>query len=467
MQTPISFSHGSPPGRGTPPTGVFHRWPALSLPCILLGLLAGVILAPPARPGPFTAPAVSLATLPNGMRLLVKEAHATELASIQVWVRAGGFLEDDQTSGISHVIEHLVFKGSDTRGPGLLDDEIENLGGVLEATTQKDWTRFACTVASRHVPQVIRAIGDILRRPAFRPQDWQSEKPVIRDEIAQMTQTPEAVVSALLHDLAYQKHPYKRDVRGTPARLERTDLAAVRAFFQRHYQPASMTVVVVGDVEPASVGRAVRAAFPGVSPGPPAPPLPPAEQPCARAERREVPTPFRVGYIGLAFPAPSVHDEPDVFAMDLLLTLLEHDGAGRLPRLLRGQAGVQATFETRRQAGLLTVIATVPGGSVETTEALLRKELDFVAQNPISPDEIALAKRTLRGSFLLDNETLAGQAGTLGYYDAIHRWEFASHYLERVEALTSTEIQEVAKKYVRPERCVSVVLRPRQGEDKK
>src|SRR4051794_34465112 len=121
---------------------------------------------------------------PSGLRLIVKEAHATDLASVQVWVRAGGYTEDETTSGTAHVIEHLVFRRQE--GPATIDAEIEDLGGELEASTERDWTRFNCTLAGRYVGKALSVIGEALRKPQFRPEDFESEKPVILEELAEV-----------------------------------------------------------------------------------------------------------------------------------------------------------------------------------------------------------------------------------------------------------------------------------------
>jgi zinc protease len=156
-----------------------------------------------------------------------------------------------------------------------------------------------------------------------------------------------------------------------------------------------------------------------------------------------------------------VKDQPDVYAMDLLLTLLEHENGGRLPRLLRGQAAVQARFETRRQPGILSIVASTGSTPPEDVEALIRKELDFLRNHPVTAAELAVAKRALRGSYALDNETLSGQASSLGYYDAIDTWQFACEYLSQVEAITPAQLNEVVHKYVLLDRCVTLVLKPR------
>ncbi|HTE18786.1 MAG TPA: pitrilysin family protein, partial [Armatimonadota bacterium] len=432
-----------------------------SLVTAWLCLLGLALTAIPARTGTLDAAEIRETVFPNGLRLIVKPAHATELAAVQVWIRAGGFLEDERSVGTAHAIEHLVFKGSETSGA--IDAEIENLGGLLEASTEKDFTRFGCTIAGRYVGKVLQVIGDAVRKPQFRAADLATEKPLIIEEIEQMRLDPEVGISALLYDLAFQKHPYKRDVRGAPDLVNALTLDAVRAYYQKHYVPSNMTVVVVGDVDPAGVERATRAAFQADQPAPKAAPLPlPApERAGATPVRRVLAGPFTGGFVGLAFPAPSVKDEPDVHAMDVLLTMLEHGPTGRLPRAVRGTAPVKASFETRRQAGLFTVIAATGAVPPERVEALLRQELSFVGTHAIPEAELSLAKRALRGTYALDNEPYAGQAGSLGFYASIDRWQFATEYLAKVDAVTAEQVQAVARKYLDPNHSVAVLLTPR------
>ena len=436
-------------------------------PAALVLLLCLPLLALATRPvhsGTLDPGSVKETVFPSGLRLLVKEAHSTELASVQVWIRAGGFREDEKTAGTAHVIEHLIFKGSESGGPGSIDEEIENLGGLLEASTEKDWTKFGCTVAGRYVGKTLAVVGDALRKPRFRQEDFEAEKPVILEEIQQARSNPESGIAMVLYDLAFQKHPYKYDVRGTPEFLKSLDLKAVQEYYRKHYIPANMTVVVVGDVDAPGVERAVRTAFAADQPGPKADPtpLPPDERACETPERRSVNTTFQNGYVGLAFPAPSVKDEPDVYAMDVLITLLEHQGSGRLPLALKETAGVNALFETRRQPGLTVITAATGETGVETVERTIMRELELIGSRPVSAEELNLAKRQLRGSYALDNETYAGQGATLGYYTVIDNPQFAVDYLRHVDQVTAEQVQAIARKYLDPQHCVSVLLKPRQ-----
>jgi zinc protease len=358
----------------------------------------------------------------------------------------------------------MVFKGGQPGPAGSIDGEIEDMGGLLEATTDRDWTHFEVTVASRYVGKTLGVVASALSKAQFRPEDFEAEKPLILEEIGRIRTDPEAAIATTLYQLAYQKHPYRLDPRGNARFINGLDLKAVRAYYQKYYVPANMTVVVVGDVDPAAVERDVRTAFHADQAGPKTEQkLPPDERACATAERKVINTGFANGFVGLAYPAPSVKDAPDVYAMDLILTLLENGSTGRLPRLLRDQGAVDVSFETRRQPGVLTVIAMTQGGAVEQTEGLLRNEIDLLRTKPVSADELAYAKRELRGSFILDNEPYSGQASTLGYYDMIDRWQFAAGYLAQVEAVTPEQLQSVAAKYLTPEHVVSLILKPGEG----
>jgi zinc protease len=213
------------------------------------------------------------------------------------------------------------------------------------------------------------------------------------------------------------------------------------------------------------VERATAAAFQIEQPGPKAEPapLPAPETACAKPERVTLQSVYPGGFLGIAFPAPSVKDDPDVYAMDLLLTLLEHGETGRLPRLLRNIAGVEATFETRRQPGLFTVVAATGNNNPEQVEAALRKELGILSTQAVPEAELTFAKRALRGDYALDNEPYSGQGSTLGYYEAIDSWKFAANYLARVESITAEQLQAVARKYIDLDHSATVILQPRNG----
>jgi zinc protease len=398
---------------------------------------------------------------PNGLRLLVKEEHAVNLVAIQYWVRTGGFRESSQTEGVAHFIEHLIFKGTDRYPQGGIDAEIEDLGGVLNAVTEKDWVMFGTTVASQYAGKALEVLGDAVRHPKFRPADLESERRVIAEEIAAQRLEPDRVVTARLFRMAYPHHPYGHDVLGMPAEVSKINRAVVQQFFADQYTPSNATLVIVGDVDAATLAPRVKAEF-GVeaTPGNPVAQKLPAPDPPPAAARDTLEGEGREAYFGIGFQAPAVSD-PDVHAMDILVTLLEQGTFGRLPGALSGTASsVKASFETRRQPGMLTVVIGGPPAALAKIEQTVLGILSDLARNGPTDAEVLATKSLLAGSYAVDNETYEGQANSLGYYATIDRWQFAAEYLSHVARVTAAQVRAVAAKYLDTAHAVTVVMRP-------
>lgn len=429
---------------------------------ILFLLFLALVGRVPARAAGTLDPAsIKETVFPNGLRLLVKEAHAVNLVAIQYWVRTGGFRETEQTRGAAHFIEHLIFKGTDRYPQGGIDTEIEDLGGVLSAVTEKDWVMFGTTVASQYANKALEVLGDAMRHPKFRPDDLETERRVIAEEIAAERLEPDRVVTARLFHMAYPHHPYGHDVLGTPETVTKMTRAVVQQFFANQYTPSNATLVIVGDVDGAALAQRAKVAF-GVesTPGSPVAQKLPAPDPPLAAARETIEGEGRQGYFGIGFLAPAVSD-PDVHAMDLLVTLLEQGTFGRLPAAVGGMATtVKATFETRRQPGLLTIVVGAAPAALAKVEATVLSVLRDLARNGPTEAEVLATKSLLAGSYAVDNETFSGQANTLGYYASIDRWQFASEYLPRIGRVTTAQVRAAAAKYLDPAHAVTVVMRP-------
>jgi zinc protease len=437
------------------------RCPAVSAALMVPLLVLGAAPLPVRATGTLDPASIHETVFPNGLRLLVKEGHAVNLVAIQYWVRTGGFRETEKNRGVAHFIEHLIFKGTDRYPEGGIDEEIEDLGGVLSAVTEKDWVMFGTTVASQYTGKALDVLGDAVRHPKFRPADMEVERRVIADEAAAQRLDPDRIVTDRLFHIAYPHHPYGSDVLGTPETVRKMTRADVQQFFADQYTPSNATLVIVGDVAPAAVAARARAAFSVErTPGNPVAAKLPAPDPPSAALRESIQGIGEEAFYGVAFPAPAVTD-PDVHAMDILVTLLEQGTFGRLPAALSGIAsGVKATFETRRQPGLLTVVVGAPPGSLPKVETTVLGVLRDLAQNGPSAAEVQATKSVLAGSYAVDNETFAGQANTLGYYDAIDRWQFAAGYLPAVARVTASQVHAVAEKYLDPSHAVTVIMGP-------
>jgi zinc protease len=434
------------------------RW--LSVGVVVVLSLYRVVAA---AAGTLDARSIQEHTLPNGLQVLIKESHAADLVALQYWVRAGSYTDSAPTAGTAHFIEHLWFKGTTRRPAGSVDLEIEDLGSLLEAETDKDWSVVRTTVASQYTGKALDVIADLAQHPRFQSEDIELERRVILDEIATTRADPIRFLVRQLFAAAFPSHPYRLEVTGSPETVLAIQPAQIQDYFRKHYGLSNATLLIVGDVQPAEILRQVKALF--SAPGPPRPrPTPsPLERSTVPPEsRRQVRTsPFQGGYFGVAYPAPGMEAREDVYAMDVLVTLLEQSPWGRLPAALRGKAtALRAAYQTLRQPGLLTITVQSSPEELDDVERVVLDEVRKLRESPPSAAELDGTKRILTGTYAIENETFAGQARTLGYYAAIDGWEFACSYLDEIRKVTAEQVQQAAARYLAADRAVSVILRP-------
>ncbi|MEJ5252237.1 MAG: insulinase family protein [Chthonomonadetes bacterium] len=406
---------------------------------------------------------IKLKTLPNGLRVLVREAHEAPLVTIDLWVRAGSARETPETNGVAHFMEHLLFRGTAKRGRGEIDRDIEDLGATLNATTSRDWMHLYTTVASRYWQNALEVIADAVQNSALRPEDVDREQMIILDELARAADDPLRDANQRLAELLFPNHPYRLPVAATRDSIIRIQREQVVQFYRKYYVPNNASLVIVGDVTEAEAFAAAQKFFgewkKGEIPDPePAPDSPPDSPRHAEFKvRRGTPV------VGIGFMAPSVKQVTDVCACDLLLSLLgQRDGL--LTRLLVGQGvatRVTTEFLTQRYPGIFSIVIDLPeGGNPAQVETMVVGALQQLAKTPVSEAELARAKREILGNYLFSIETTEGQASTLGFYEMIDSYLFATEYEKNVQAVKPEDIRRVVETYLNPERRVVVYLLP-------
>jgi zinc protease len=164
---------------------------------------------------------VTSATLGNGLKVVVLEDRSIDLVAVDVWVRAGTINETEENNGVSHFIEHLLFKRTAKRGPGEVDKQIESLGATLDAITSRDWAHYRTVVARRYLPTAVEILADVMMRPEFDPHDIERERRVILDEIARRDSDQLQVALNSLYEAAFKEHPYRFTEEGTPDNVKK------------------------------------------------------------------------------------------------------------------------------------------------------------------------------------------------------------------------------------------------------
>ena len=413
---------------------------------------------------------VRVSTLESGLKVIVQEDHSTDLVAIDIWVRAGSINETDETNGMSHFIEHLLFRTTEKRGPGQIDMEIESLGASAEARTSKDWAHFFTVVARGYLDKALDILSDAVSHPKFRPEDIEHERGVILDEIAERDSDPSEVLRSQVCRAVYTVHPYRLSAEGTRDSVSKITRQMIVGYYNRLYVPNNTFVILVGDVAPSDGIAAVRKAFADFAKSAPKPAAAapdvsiPKEPARTEQARVVVKRSTRLAYLAVAFLAPSVKDRPDVYAMDLLMSHLGVGYQSWLAAELRDKqklaVQVSSDFLTQRDPGLAVLTVVAEPAKVEKAEEAIFAKIAELRSRPLSDGELARARRSVEGGYAFDVETFTGRATTLGFYEAIDSFEFARSYIENIRKVTSEDVLALAKKYLDPDRAVVVVVGP-------
>lgn len=410
---------------------------------------------------------VSKTTLSNGVSVVVKEAHFVPLVAVSVMIRAGRITEHDGIYGASHFLEHLLFESDGGRRP--LGRRIEGLGGHINATTERDWTRVWCVVATPFFPDALQALADALIGVEVNDDAVQRERKVILEEIALAEDRDlTAILRRMLWENAYKTHPYGGPIPGTPADVRALTAEALQEYYDRLYVGVNTAVVIVGDVSTDEARRQARQAFGEMPRGTPPdlnfPEDPPPATVISVTQKRAIPSVL----IGVAFRAPGIANKEEVCAMDVIYTLLSEGPHCRLIQRLVNEEGIAfpistggfCAYLTQRDPGLFIVTAGTSPDNVGRARRGILREIRRLAREPLSADELARAKHLLRSSYAFGNETYQDQGFSLGFYEAIDTYRFALEYESAVMAVTPQQVLRTARKYLASDNYVLATVEP-------
>jgi zinc protease len=439
---------------------------ALVLAALLSTAVSWALLSPPALAAVLDPRGIQSETLHNGLRLIVANDPDARVVAAEIVVKVGAADEPPGQKGIAHLLEHVLWSGA----PNADSDPrmtIEQIGGVIDAGTLRDYTRFYATVPAGNLHLLIGALGETVLRTDFDENLVARERRVIIEESAMRAEDPHTVLNALAFAQLYTSaHPYSNPIEGTPEDLSQVDAARLAFFYQTWYVPNNIAVIVSGDAPFDAVRDLVSRTFGRLSPAalpPRSRPLPPRPSP-TRLQILELP--IEKAYVMAAFIGPDATEHTSVSASDLLATLLTHAPTGRLVLELREKQslalGLGIDFLTQRDRALFGVWAICEPDNIDGVQQAIRTQLCRLAREPVPPADFAAAKRLLAAGFAFANETPADRAATLGFYEAIDSYRAASYYLPWVAATRPQAVADVAAWYCGEP--VWIILRPEAGQ---
>ncbi len=409
-------------------------------------------------------PGLQKVTFPNGLTAVVKESHRAPVVSVQVWVKAGSIYETDEEAGITHLIEHMIFKGTTKRGPGEMAREIESIGGTINAYTSLDYTVYHCTVPRQFLDTALDILSDALFHSTFDKNELEREKKVVLEEIRMREDRPSTRLSRLLMSTSYKVFPYRRPVIGFPETVRSFSRDDILNYMKRRYRPTHMAVIVVGDVDGTRTMARLKESF-GVSEkmppvNPEFPKEPAQKQPRISWQAMDT----EEGYLALTFSGLPDFNSEDTPALDVLAALLGNGESSRLVQSLKNRLQlvhqINALAFTPSGPGLFEITATLNPTNTNEVISQILQEIFRLQNEEVLEEELERAKIQVETGFVYGQETMEGEAQKLGLFQIMTNDPYREkRYLEQIREVTSQDIQRLARKYFRRKNInVSMVL---------
>lgn len=412
---------------------------------------------------------VSKKTLPNGISSIVKQSKRAPVVAVQVWVMAGSAYETPHQAGITHLIEHMIFKGTEKRKTGEIASSIEAIGGSINAYTSLDYTVYHCEVPKDAAKQAIDILADAVFHSAFDPVELEKEKQVVLEEIKMRDDRPTSKLSKILMENAYNTHPYKRPVIGfvhTVSSFTRDDILA---YIKQHYQPNNVKVVLVGDI-PTEQGHLMTEEFFGQLPTEPQPTQEQPQETAQTSPKIHVENMnIHEGYLAIAFSGLPSFNHDDTVALDALATVLGGGHSSRLTKNLKDKKQLVHSIDsysfTPQGPGLFEITAAIEPELATQVITETMREITLLQKELISDEELNRVKTHVEKGFISSRETMEGDAQKYGIFEALTGNPLAETvYLAKLRALTAKDIQNVAKKYLSASNITIAAVFPKDSK---
>jgi zinc protease len=422
-------------------------------------------------PATFAAAPVHEFTLANGLKVLVREDHRAPVVVSQIWYKVGSSYEPSGLTGISHLLEHLMFKGTPNVPGGEFSRLIAANGGDENAFTSRDFTAYFQTLEKERLELSFRLEADRMRHLLLKPEDVTREAQVVAEERRLRTEDqPEALTQERFHAAAYITSPYRNPIIGWMQDIQSIRPDDLKRWYQQWYAPNNATLVVVGDVDPARVRELAEKHFGPLPPSDLTPPRLEQDIPQLGERRIAVKTPAEVPYVALGYKAPTFKiatEDWEPYALDVLDGVLDGGNSGRISRnLVRGSqvaAAAGTGYNPTARLEELFVLAgnPAPGRTNTELEQALRAEVTRLREELISQEELARVVAQVAATDVYQQDSLFYQGMRLGTLETVGLgWNRLDDYVQRIQAVTPEQVRAVARKYLTDDRLTVATLEP-------
>ena len=409
--------------------------------------------------------------LDNGMKIIVRENHRAPVVVSQVWYRVGSSYEHVGISGISHVLEHMMFKGTRQHGPGEFSRIISELGGRENAFTGRDFTAYFQTLERSRLELALELEADRMRNLLLDEEEFSREIQVVMEERRLRTDdNPNAYTNEQFMATAFQVSPYHNPIIGWMDDLEHMNVADLRRWYDDYYHPNNAILVIAGDVSAEAVYRMAKRHFGPIPPGQ-VPADKPRREPPQDGERRIlVKQPAELPYLAMGYPVPVLRTAQHpwhAYALEVLANVLSGGDSARLDRdLVRGAelaASVSASYDMTTRHNSLFSLHAIPaqGRTVAELEQALREQIWRLREQPVSQGELDRIKAQVAAAKVYELDSLFYQGMQLGMLETVGlNWRQADAYVAGINAVTPAQLMAVAQQYLSDDKLTVAVLEP-------
>jgi len=415
--------------------------------------------------------------LDNGLKVIVKEDHRAPIVTSQVWYKVGSSYEHGGITGVSHVLEHMMFKGTDKLEPGEFSRIVAENGGEENAFTGQDYTAYFQTLARDRLEVSFELEAERMRHLALPEKEFLKELEVVKEERRLRTEDdPESLTYERFNATAYEASPYRIPVIGWDSDLEGMNVGDLRDWYRLWYAPNNATLVVVGDVDTDEVFALAEKHF-----GPLKPErlsaLKRRAEPEQRGEKRiRVKAPAKEPYLVMGYKATALGQgakEWEPYALEMLASVLDGGSSARFSRQLVRGAKVAASASAgysafTRLPGMFLIDGTpAKGRSVEELERALAEQIERVRSDPVEPSELERIRTQLIAGKVYELDSVYSQAVQIGRLETVGLgWPLVDEYVEHLKRVTPEQVQAVARKYLVPDRLTVALLEPQPMDSK-
>jgi zinc protease len=434
-----------------------------------LVLSAGIItLSVPVGLADSITPRIIETKLPTGQTLYIKEDHSQPIVTIDTWVKTGSVNETDAINGVSHFLEHLLFKGTATRKPGELDRLLESRGAEFNAATSDDFTHYYITTASPYFEEALRLHADMLLNAAIPASELPQERKVVQEEINRANDNPSRQIYTELSKMLYGTHGYAMDTLGPKENIANIPRESILEYYHYWYQPQNFNTIVVGDVNPEQVKKLVAEVFPAPPFQRPKNYTPPAVGPVTTPTGMQVKVienpSLSQSYLAIAMLGPAQQNPQDVYALDIAMLALGSGKSSRLYQALKERKPLATTVGagnyTQKYSGMLVISAQSNPENREAVKQELIRQLVQLKSQGITPAELEKAKTQYLKDFIFENETTGGVANSLGYNVTIGSFQDYLNHVSNVEKVSLESVRDALNRYLRFDQAAMIELLP-------